>query len=201
MIGYIWGTGILLQEDIKTVMRMILSQSELMLWQGHWHNLCDEAINYVQRAPADPLAGVTIEQLMGVGPYAKIENQAPLGPDVLKEAMNLARLALGKVRTTPPTPSYMGIKQGREEHFAAFVGQVTDAINRADVLEYMKGALLRQCILENANAATRSILVTMPADATTEQMLECMSRVPVGHQAMLVEAVKEVGLRIQEGQG
>lgn len=41
MLNYIWGSGLLLPEDIKGIMRMIMTQSQLMLWQAHWHELSD----------------------------------------------------------------------------------------------------------------------------------------------------------------
>lgn len=69
-----------------------------------------------------------------------------------------------------------------------------------DVPEWMKAALLRRCVMENSNAATKSILVTLPSDATIEAMLERMSRVPVGPQAFLVEAVRELGKDLVQAQ-
>ncbi|XP_055576998.1 uncharacterized protein LOC129736822 [Falco cherrug] len=189
MLNYIWGSGILCPEDIKNIMRLILKQSQQLLWQAHWQRLCELSVH----ASRDRLAGVTVEQLMGSGPFASIEMQMQTGPDVLLESMKLAREALQKVRTTPATPSYMSVKQGRDESFASFVDRVTDAINRADIADFMKGPLLRQCVLENCNTYTKGILVTLPLDASVETMLERMSRVPVGPQALLVEALKEVG--------
>jgi len=94
----------------------------------------------------------------------------------------------------------MSLKQGREESFASFVNKVTSAIDQADIPEWMKGALLRQCIMENTNSATKSILLTLPGNATVEDMLERMSRVPVGSQAMLVEAMKELGRDLIQAQ-
>lgn len=116
-----------------------------------------------------------------------------MGPERLLEAMRLARQAMSYIKTTPPQPSYLLIKQGRDESFASFVDRVSNSRNNSDVQEWMKGALLRQCIIENCNSATRSIIVTLPADAPVELMRDRMSRVPVGPHTMLVEAVKELG--------
>ncbi|XP_042649936.1 antigen WC1.1-like [Tyto alba] len=122
------------------------------------------------------------------------------GPDVCLEAMRTERLAIAAVKTAPSSPSYMAIKQGRDETFAQFIDRVTAAIEQAEVQEWMKPALLRRCILENTNPETKSIIPTLPGDATIEQMLECMSRVPVGPQAMLVEAVRELGRDLIQAQ-
>ena len=199
MLNYIWGSGLLCPEDIKNIMRLILKQSQQLLWQAHWQRLCVLSV-HTPRAPNDRLAGLTVEQLMGTGPFASIEMQMQTGPDVLLESMRLAREALQKVKTTPATPSYMSVKQGRDESFASFVDKVTDAINRADVSDFMKGPLLRQCVLENCNSYTKGILVTLPLDASIETMLERMSRVPVGPQASLVETLKEVGDNLVKAQ-
>lgn len=40
----------------------------------------------------------------------------------------------------------------------------------------------------------------MPGDATVEEMLDTMSQVPGGLQAMLVEAVKELGKDLVQAQ-
>ncbi|TRZ12901.1 hypothetical protein HGM15179_014215 [Zosterops borbonicus] len=129
---------------------------------------------------------------MGTRPFSNSDHQALRGPDKLREAMRLALKALGRVKTTVGMPTYMNIKQGREESFAQFVDKVSAAIDQTpDVQKWMKGALLRQCLLQNCNPATRTILASLPGNASIEKMLERMSRVPIGPQAMLVEAVKD----------
>ena len=94
----------------------------------------------------------------------------------------------------------MSIKQGREETFASFIDKVTEAINRACIPDWMKAALLHQCAMENCNSSTRSILIALPIDAAIEMMLERMSRVPAEPQALLVEAVRELGSKLAEAQ-
>lgn len=194
MLNYIWGSSVLAPEDIKVIACMIMSQSEQLLWQSHWQRLCEISSN--TQAEGDPLFGVTVQQLMGMGPFATPDMQVHLGPDVCLESMQTARQALEMIKTSTPTPSYMSIKQGREESFASFI----EAINRACVPDWLKATLLRQCAMENCNSSTRSILITLPIDATIEIMLERMSRVPAGLQALLVEAVRELGSKVAEAQ-
>ncbi|TRZ15150.1 hypothetical protein HGM15179_011935 [Zosterops borbonicus] len=129
---------------------------------------------------------------MGTRPFSNSDHQALRGPDKLRETMQLTLEALGRVKITARMPIYMNIKQSREESFAQIVDKVSAAIDQTpDVQEWMKGALLRQCLLQNCNLATRTILASLPGNASIEEMLEQMSRFPVGPQAMLVEAVKE----------
>lgn len=93
---------------------------------------------------------------MGMGRFATIDVQIQLGPDICLEAMRTAQLAIPAVKTSPPSPSYTAIKQGGKETFAQFVDRVSAAIDQSDVQEWMKPALLRQCVLENTNPSTKS---------------------------------------------
>lgn len=187
------------QEDIKGIVRMIMTQSQLLLWQANWQRYC-EVSSHQPRQQGDPLSGVTVEQLLGMRRFATIDVQIQLGPDICLEAMRTAQLAIPAVETSPPSPSYMAIKQGGEETFAQFVDRVSAAIDQSGVQEWMKPALLRQRVLENNNPSTKSIILTLPGDATIEQMLERMSRVPVGLQATLVEAARELGKDLIQAQ-
>ncbi|NWH41605.1 GAK19 protein, partial [Chloropsis hardwickii] len=198
MLNYIWSSGILLPTDIRTIMKMILTQSQQLLWQAHWHELCVHSA-LQQCAHGHPLFGATYDELMGVGAFVSPDHQATRGPYKLREGMQLALEALGKVKMTTGMPTYMGIKQGRDEPFASFIDWVSTSIDQAvDVQDWMKGALLWQCILQNCNPQTRAVLFTLPGDASIEQMLDRMSWVPVGPQAMLVEAVKESVSAVRE---
>ncbi|NXO55392.1 GAK8 protein, partial [Aramus guarauna] len=197
MLNYIWGGNILLPADIRSLMRLILTQHQLLLFQAHWQAVSQEAVAVV-RQPGDPLHGVTLDELMGLGNHTRTEAQALLGPDKLREAMRLARVALERVKSPGGVPSYMGIKQGREEPFGTFVDRVANAIQAAGVSEYMQGTLLKQCALQNCNATTRSIIITLPGNWSIEEALERMAQVPTGPQAMLVNAVKELGVSIEK---
>ncbi|XP_055556320.1 endogenous retrovirus group K member 8 Gag polyprotein-like [Falco cherrug] len=197
MLDYIWGTNILLPSDIRSIMKLILSQHQQLLFNAHWQAACQESIAVV-RQPGDPLHGVTLQELMGLGPYFQTEAQALMGPDKAKEAMRLARLALDRIKEPGGIPSYMGIKQGREEPFGLFIDQVANAIQAAGVQDYLKGSILKQCAIQNCNPATRNILATLPGTWTIEEALERMAQVPVGPQAMLVEAIKEIGSALKE---
>uniref|UniRef100_A0A8C3GLB5 CCHC-type domain-containing protein n=1 Tax=Cairina moschata TaxID=8855 RepID=A0A8C3GLB5_CAIMO len=197
ILDYIWGTNILLPGDIRSIMKLILTQHQQILFNAHWHSACQESVAVI-RAPGDPLYGVTLEGLMGIGPYFRLEAQALLGPDKAIESMQLARRALDQLKEPGGIPSYMGIKQGKEEPFGLFIDRVANAIQAAGVPDYLKGTILKQCAIQNCNPATRNILATLPGTWTIEEGLERMSQVPVGPQAMLVEAVKQLGDSMKE---
>lgn len=67
ILDYIWGTNILLPGDIRSIMKLILTQHQQLLVNAHWHGACQESVAMI-RQPGDPLYGVTLEELMGVGP-------------------------------------------------------------------------------------------------------------------------------------
>ncbi|XP_051661762.1 endogenous retrovirus group K member 8 Gag polyprotein-like [Manacus candei] len=139
-----------------------------------------------------------LDELMGFGPYTRIEAQALIGPDKIRESMRLARLALDKIKAPGGIPSYMGIKQGRDEPFGSFIDRVANAIQLAGVPEYMHGALLKQCALQNCNSTARNVIVTLPGNWSIEELLEQMAQIPQGPNAMLVNAVKELGESLKE---
>ncbi|KAK1194023.1 GAK8 protein, partial [Pygoscelis papua] len=197
MLDYIWGTNLLLPGDIRSIMKLVLTQHQQLLFNAHWQAACQRSVATL-RQPGDPLYGVTLDELMGLGAYLRLEAQAIMGPDKAKEAMLLARQAFDQLKDPGGIPSYMGIKQGREEPFGLFIDRVASAIQAAGVPDYLKGTILKQCAIQNSNPATRSILAQLPGTWSIEEDLERMAQVLVGVQAMLVEAVKELGKSLQE---
>ncbi|NWZ18012.1 GA113 protein, partial [Agelaius phoeniceus] len=197
MLDYIWGTQVLLPADCRTVIRLIFTQHQQLLFNAHWHAICQQCVAVVQQ-PGDPLYGVTLEELMGFGPFLRTEAQALIGPEKCREAMRLACLAIDRIKNPGGIPSYMGMKQGTEESFRAFIDRVANAIERAGVPEFMKGTLLKQCTLQNSNQLTKNVINTLGANWSIEEALERLANVPLGSQAMLVDAIKELGVGLQK---
>ncbi|NWI52456.1 GA113 protein, partial [Calyptomena viridis] len=197
MLDYIWNAYILLPNDCRNIAKLIFSEHQRLLFGAHWQAFCTESVA-ARRQPGDPLHGLTMDELMGTGPYMRTEAQAILGPEKLRESMRLVRAAIDRVKAPGGTPSYMGIKQGREEALGIFVDRVAAAIEQAGVPEYMKGAMLKQCILQNSNQTTKNVLHTLGAHWGIEELLERMANIPVGPQAMLVEAINNLGIVLKE---
>ncbi|KAK1189970.1 GAK8 protein, partial [Pygoscelis papua] len=198
MLDYIWGTNILLPGDIRSIMKLVLTQHQQLLFNAHWQAACQRSVT-TARQPGDPLyTPYSLDELLGLGAYLRLEAQALMGPEKAQETMLLARQAFDQLKEPGGIPSYMGIKQGREEPFGLFIDRIASAIQAAGVPDYLKGAILKQCAIQNSNPATRNILATLPGTWSIEEGLERMAQVPVGPQAMLVEAVKELGKSLQE---
>nr|QLI47667.1 MAG: gag polyprotein [Retroviridae sp.] len=198
MLDYLWSTNVLLPGDIRNIMKLILTQHQILLFNAHWQSACQEAVA-VQRQPGDPLHGVTLDELLGVGAYNRLEAQALMGPDKAKAAMTLARRALDQIREPGGMPSYMSIKQGRDEAFGTFIDRVAAAIQVAGLPEYLKGPILKQCALQNCNQTSRNVLNTLPSTWTIEEALDRLSQIPIGSQALLVDAIRKVGESISQG--
>ncbi|OXB66101.1 hypothetical protein ASZ78_012444 [Callipepla squamata] len=200
MLDCMFNTMLLLPNDMRGLVRLILTQHQQLLFNAHWQTLVNESVA-VQRGPGDRLAGVTMDELMGLGPFLRTEAQVTIGADKIREAMRLVRLAIDRVKEPGGVPAYMSIKQGRDESFGSFIDKAAAAIDRAGVPEYMKGALLKQCALQNSNPATQSVLANLGANWTIEEALERMALQPTGSQAFLVEAFKELRLGMQKQAG
>ncbi|XP_048786352.1 uncharacterized protein LOC125686427 [Lagopus muta] len=192
MLDFIWGSQVLLPTDIRGIARLILTQHQRLLFNAHWHDEAQRSV-LVQRQPGDPLFQITLDEILGLGNFIRIEAQAMLGPDKLRESMNCARSALRHIRAPGGIPTYMGIQQKRDEAFGSFIDRVAAAIDAAGVPDYMKGAMLKQCALQNCNSATKSILNNLSSGWTIEEALEKMANIPSGPQAFLVQAIKELG--------
>ncbi|NWQ86144.1 GAK24 protein, partial [Burhinus bistriatus] len=197
MIDYMFSSMLLLPNDMRGIVKLIFSQSQQLLFNAHWQGLVNECVA-VQRGAGDPLYGITVDELMGLGAFLRTEAQMIVGPDKVREAMRLVRAAIDRVKDGSGMPMYMGIKQGREEPFGTFIDRVATAIDRAGVPEYMRGALLKQCALQNSNEVTKRVLATLGANWTIEEALERMALQPTAQQALLVNAIKELGLGLQK---
>ncbi|NXT29067.1 GA113 protein, partial [Syrrhaptes paradoxus] len=197
MLDYLWNTQLLLPADCRGIIKLIFSPHQQLLFYAHWQAEVQQSVA-IQRQQGDPLNGVTIDELMGLGPYARAEAQALIGPDKCREAMRLVRNAIDKVKEPGGIPMYMNLKQGRDEAFGPFVDRAAAAIEKAGVPTYMRGALLKHCALQNCNQTTRNVLNTLGANWSIEEALEKMATTPTGLQAALVDAIKQLGLGLQE---
>ncbi|NXY00510.1 GAK6 protein, partial [Centropus bengalensis] len=197
MIDYIFNSNMLLPSECRIIMKLVCTPSQQLLCGAHWQNAAQESAA-VQRQPGDPLYGITVEALLGVGMYYSVEAQAGLGPDRLKEAMRVFRQALSSVRDQGGIPTYMNIRQGVEESLGAFFDRLIDAIQKAGVPEYMKGVMLKQCVQQNGNSKVKNLISNMGGHWSIEELLERDASLPQGQTAFVVQAIKELGRELKE---
>ena len=197
MLNYLFDSTLLLPNDLRGITKLIFTQHQQLLFNAHWQTLVNASVA-TPRGQGDPLHGVTIEELMGLGLYLHTEAQMLIGPDKVREAMRLVRLAIDRVKEPGGVPAYMGIKQGREEPFGSFIDRVAAAIDRAGVPDYMKGALLKQCAIQNGSPAIQRMIATLGGDWSIEDALERAAMQPTGPQAFLVNAIEKLRASLQK---
>ena len=127
MLNYIWNVHVLLPGDLRRIMQLLLSPSQQLMCSSYWHQECQCSVD-TQRGPGDPLNGVTMEELMGVGIWSRMEVQPNLGPDKLKESMRCFRCALDRIQDQGGPPPCMNMKQERNEPLGTFVDRLIEAI-------------------------------------------------------------------------
>ncbi|KAF4805408.1 endogenous retrovirus group K member 8 Gag polyprotein-like protein [Turdus rufiventris] len=192
MIDYMFNSALLLPADIKGITRLIYTPHQKILFNTRWQE--EAAASAAQRRPvADPLHDLTVDQLLGQGAFLRLEDQAALGAEKLREVMAVAKRAMEKIREPGGVPMYMGIKQGREESLGSFVDKIVIALNKAGITDHMQEALLRQCVIQNGNAATRSLISTSPGNWTVQDLLDRAASMPTGSQVFLASALDKIG--------
>ncbi|NXK37498.1 GAK8 protein, partial [Piprites chloris] len=197
ILDYMFNSQLLLPADLRAIARLLLSQHQQLLFNSHWQMIVYDAVA-VQRQPGDPLYGVTAEELMGLGPYLRSDTQVYLGPDKLREAMRLARRAIENIKEPGGPPMYMSIKQQKNEAFGTFVDRLTTAITKAGVSEWMKGAILKQWVLQNASADIKRLIAAEGPHWTIEGILEKSLSIPVGDTAFLVNSLRDLTVTLQQ---
>ncbi|RMB99530.1 hypothetical protein DUI87_24267 [Hirundo rustica rustica] len=197
MFDYMFNAQTLLPSDIKGIAKLIYTPHQRLLFEAQWREEAALSAN-LPRAQGDPLARLTIEELMGQGNFMQVEHQAALGPEKIREAAEIAKRAMDKIKAPGGVPIYMGIKQGREEPLGTFVDKVMEALSKAGVPDHMQDALLKQCILQNGNSNTRTLINSIPGDWRVQDLLDKAASMPIGSQVFLVNALQKIGEGLKE---
>ncbi|NXQ39703.1 GAK8 protein, partial [Catharus fuscescens] len=198
MLDYMFSAFVLLPTNIKGIARLMFSVHQKLLFEAHWQQ---EAIKSVTtpRCPADPLCSITLDELLSISAYARVKAQALIKPKRCKKAIAITKQSIDKVKAPRGLPIYMGIKQGREEPLESFVDKVIETITRARVQEFMQKESLKQCVLQNGNAHTCSLISTMSGNWSIADLLKKASSLPVEPQAFLASALDKLreGMKAQ----
>ena len=158
--------------DVMQLMRGVLPPSLLLLFKEEWRAQCVRAVADAQD-PGHHLAGVTVEQLLGEGPFATPQAQAQgmRGRDfaaVAATAMAALRRVAAMDRADPP---WVKIRQGLAERFTAFLDRLQLAVQAADIPETAKDAITVECAKAQANPQTAALLAQLPARSTLGDMI------------------------------
>lgn len=151
---------------------------------------------YQPRQPGDPLFGVTIDALLGRGPFDDPQRQAQLPMAVLAASQEQVVKAWFALPDDKATLGFLSVKQGPTELYQQFIARLYDALNRhPDLSDDMKGNLLDIMAFDGANDQTKQILSTLPRGTCAAQLLETVER--MGHKQKAAYMAEAFGTAVQ----
>ncbi|RMC03850.1 hypothetical protein DUI87_19603 [Hirundo rustica rustica] len=79
MLEFLFNANLLLPSDIRGISKLIYTPHQWLLFEARWRE--EAAMSAaLPRPPGDPLTGLTMDELMGQGPFHRIEAQRRLCP-------------------------------------------------------------------------------------------------------------------------
>ncbi|XP_017595458.1 PREDICTED: endogenous retrovirus group K member 113 Gag polyprotein-like [Corvus brachyrhynchos] len=175
LLDSVFAAHIMTPYDLKTLAQLLLSPTQNSLWEKEWEKgLQDLLLSYVGHVN-ETLAGLTIRQLMGTGPYTDPAIQARAIPrealEGIRDAACQAFLKVPDAKT--PQKSFTTIVQGPQEPYMQFIDRLKQALDcQVDNAE-AREILLLELAVENANADCKKLLKSLPnQNPTLIEMVE-----------------------------
>lgn len=195
IIAHIFLAYTLAPYDTKLIAQTLLTP-HLQLWFfNRWESACQRVV-YQPRQPGDPLFGVTIDALLGRGPFDDPQRQAQLPMAVLAASQEQVVKAWFALPDDKATLGFLSVKQGPTELYQQFIARLYDALNRhPDLSDDMKGNLLDIMAFDGANDQTKQILSTLPRGTCAAQLLETVER--MGHKQKAAYMAEAFGTAVQ----
>ncbi|CAM4599961.1 unnamed protein product [Lepidochelys olivacea] len=193
--GLIEGMGAgysLIPEDWKTLLRMMLSPSQYVIWLSEYRQMAERQAQVYREQ------GIIYEHLAGEGQFATIEMQSQLPQAVFPIISTCAQHAFKKVPDSgKPTKSFVSIRQGALESFLDFTNRLQEAILRQVDNTEAAHELLLKLAVENANEDCRRALQAAHASGILElsdMLRACQNIGTQAHKAgVLAAALRKTG--------
>ncbi|CAM4657264.1 unnamed protein product [Caretta caretta] len=186
------GTGYsLIPEDWKTLLRMMLSPSQYVIWVSEFRQMAERQ--------AQIHAGAIIyDQLVGEGQFATIQMQSQLPQAIFPIISTCAQHAFKKIPDSgKPTKSFVSIRQGASESFLDFTNRLHEAILRQVDNTEAAHELLLKLAVENANEDCRRALQAAQVSGILElsdMLRACQNIGTQAHKAgVLAAALRKTG--------
>lgn len=167
--------------DIRPLFELILGSTSYTLFLTKWQERLEEKMVENLDLPLGvPLKFASLEQLMGTGAFRDPARQAALHPRILAQSKAAALEAfLCLPQTGKVNPPYLKIRQEDNEPFLKFVDKVQEAVEVApNVPQEMKDILVKEIVVQNANATCRRIIASIDPGANLVKIIEACSRAP-----------------------
>ncbi|XP_054243074.1 endogenous retrovirus group K member 113 Gag polyprotein-like [Indicator indicator] len=173
-------TDLLCPFDIKHIAQVIFQPVQFSVFESNWKKLAEKAaIQNMQRAQGNPLLGVGVDALMGMGAvFSNPNTQAHWHPLILEQSQRIGMTAIRKtMEIASPCPCYTVIKQGPREPFLQFVEKISAAIEKQVDDEGLRQILCRQLAKDNANEDCQKIIDALPGEPSIADMVTACSKV------------------------
>ncbi|XP_027599453.2 endogenous retrovirus group K member 8 Gag polyprotein-like [Pipra filicauda] len=182
--------------DCEAIARMILTALQFSIFKTEWEYLAQRAaaenatsLNNVNNLTAQPI--ISMEMLLGTGPFATPTAQAQLPIHVLNEAKRLAFRALREVpEVATARQSFVTILQGPRETFMEFTDRLKDAIDKQVGNSTAREILFEHFAIKNANIDCQKILRALQNPTISEMLRACQNVGSYSHEmTALAEAL------------
>ncbi|CAM5153405.1 unnamed protein product [Eretmochelys imbricata] len=187
------GTGYsLIPEVWKTLLRMMLTPSQYVIWISEYWQMAERQAQVYREQ------GIIYEHLVGEVQFATVQMQSQLPQAVFPIISTCAQHAFRKVPDSgKPTKSFASIRQGASESFMDFTNRLQEAILRQVDSPAAAQEILLKMAVENANEDCHRALQATQASGVLElsdMLRACQNIGTQAHKAgVLAAALKKTG--------
>ena len=174
IVSWIFSADLMCPYDVHNLMRLLLTPAQFLLWDSSWAQRATQEA--AKQRLGDLLYGVTAEMLLGKGPYGDLNVQLTFPTVMLQQS---ARLALDTFLSLPGSavPSFGAVMQGATKKYSSFIDRLWEAVmHHLDLAEENKQQMFRILAFDNADKATKQILVSLPKGAGVDEMVARVER-------------------------
>ncbi|XP_032539992.1 endogenous retrovirus group K member 8 Gag polyprotein-like [Chiroxiphia lanceolata] len=166
--------------DCEAIARIILTALQFSIFKTEWSYLAERAaaenatsLN-LNNLTAQPI--ISMEMLLGTGPFATPAAQAQLPIHVLNEAKRLACRAFRSVPEAGTARlSFVTILQGPQETFMEFTNRLKDAIDKQVGNDTAGEILFKHFAIKNANIDCQKMLQALQNPTISEMLRACQN--------------------------
>ncbi|NXA44284.1 GAK9 protein, partial [Eudromia elegans] len=195
ILDWIFTADVNSPNDSKNLARLLLSPSQLMVWEKEWGRLAALEAGR-PRDQNDVVLGINPDMLTGTGVYSHMPVQINYPLAIHHLSAQLARQAFNAVPDSKPQPPFTTVRQGLTEPYSHFIDRLWASLESQNEMSVeAKQHMFKLLAFENANAKMKPILATLPKHADVGDMLDIAMRANQSLQGQLVanavaEAIK-----------
>ncbi|XP_051660921.1 uncharacterized protein LOC127478805 [Manacus candei] len=199
ILSSIFSGFILTPNDLKDIMRALLTKVQVSLFLDEWQALIRKYAHETSSTTRRPIK-TTIQMLFGEGPYSANTDQARIPKQDLIATKNMAFLALQSVaEASETTPPFNNIVQRPDESFIDFAERLKGSIEKQIKVKEAQDALFLKLAISNSNAQCQQILRNLRDPTPMDMVKACKDISPNDKLAdSLVQALASVSSQLVE---